>query len=252
MTQLSVNINKLATLRNSRGKNNPDLSSWVTRIEAEGVHGITVHPRPDERHIRYQDVRVLRPLVRTEFNIEGYPDEAWMRLVEEVQPAQATLVPDPPHALTSDAGWLVQAQASTLEAVVKRLKRQRLRVSLFVDPKTFSTEDARIARDLGVDRVELYTEAFAEAHAKPEALNSPALIEQLKAYRQAADQALACGLGLNAGHDLNLENLPTLLQQIPEIQEVSIGHALICDALNYGMVETLRRYLAATQSPQRR
>jgi len=248
MTHLSVNINKLATLRNSRGKNNPDLAAWVPRIEVKGVHGITVHPRPDERHIRYQDVRDLRVLVRGEFNIEGYPDEAWLKLVEEVRPHQATLVPDPPQALTSDAGWQVQSQATLLESVLKRLKQQTLRVSLFVDPRTFSAEDARLARELGVDRVELYTEAFAEAYGHRQ--KHPArLAEQIQAYRSAADLALACGMGINAGHDLNLENLPTLIGNIPEIQEVSIGHALICDALNFGMCETLRRYLAAVQKP---
>lgn len=252
MTHLSVNINKLATLRNSRGKNNPDLAAWVPQIEAHGVHGITVHPRPDERHIRYQDVRDLRGLVRGEFNIEGYPDEAWLKLVDEVRPHQATLVPDPPHALTSDAGWQVQAQAAVLDSVVKRLKKQSLRVSLFVDPRTFSAEDARLARELGVDRVELYTEAFAEAYANQKhnpTQNQTRLAGQVQAYRSAADLALACGMGINAGHDLNLENLPTLIGNIPEIQEVSIGHALICDALNYGMSETLRRYLAAIQKP---
>ncbi|HRK09094.1 MAG TPA: pyridoxine 5'-phosphate synthase [Pseudobdellovibrionaceae bacterium] len=248
MTHLSVNINKLATLRNSRGKNNPDLAAWVPQIEAHGVHGITVHPRPDERHIRYQDVRDLRGLVRGEFNIEGYPDEAWLKLVDEVRPHQATLVPDPPHALTSDAGWQVQSQAALLESVVKRLKKHTLRVSLFVDPQTFSAEDARLARELGVDRVELYTEAFAEAHGHRQQ-QPTRLSEQIRAYRGAADLALAWGMGINAGHDLNLENLPTLIDNIPEIQEVSIGHALICDALNYGMSETLRRYLAAVQKP---
>lgn len=247
MAALSVNINKLATLRNSRGKNNPDLLQWVREIEAvkapggATVLGITVHPRPDERHVRFADVRTLASRVRGEFNIEGFPDENWLKLVREVNPHQATLVPDPPHALTSDAGFYVTTQAPLIEAALASVRlpgQQRpTRVSVFIDPKNWSRQDAQILSELGVERIELYTEAYA--NAKPGADR----IKQLKIYKEAAVIAKEFGLGVNAGHDMSLENLPDFVTGIPEVSEVSIGHALICDALRWGMEATVLKYL---------
>ncbi|MBN8541548.1 MAG: pyridoxine 5'-phosphate synthase [Deltaproteobacteria bacterium] len=235
MTKLSVNINKLATLRNSRGKNNPDVVTWAREIETLGAHGITVHPRPDGRHIRFQDVYDLKPVVRGEFNIEGYPDAEWVRMVLEISPHQATLVPDPPEALTSNAGFDVSKSAGLLEKVVHELKSgaSEIRVSVFIDPRVFSTSDAKKLKSLGADRIELYTERFAE---------DPSCIDE---YVGAARLALDAGLGLNAGHDLTSENLPILVSAIPRLAEVSIGHALICDALRWGMGETIAKYLNA-------
>lgn len=239
MTKLSVNINKLATLRNARGKNNPDILAWARAIEDMGVHGVTVHPRPDERHIRFVDVRDLSTVVRGEFNIEGYPDEQWLELVESVKPAQATLVPDPPDAITSNAGFNIAESRSFLEKAASRLKGLKTRISVFVDPYDFSQEDAKILSELGVHRIELYTENFAEN------FESFAGGDVIARYVQAATFARNAGLGVNAGHDLTSENLPILVTAIPWIDEVSIGHALICDALELGMKETVRRYLAA-------
>jgi pyridoxine 5-phosphate synthase len=235
MTKLSVNINKLATLRNSRGKNNPDVVSWAREIEALGAHGITVHPRPDGRHIRFQDVYDLKPVVKGEFNIEGYPDAQWMKMVMEIGPHQATLVPDPPEALTSNAGFEVSKSAGFLEKVVRELKSSapETRVSIFIDPRVFSAADAKKLKSLGADRIELYTERFAE---------DPSCVAE---YAEAANWALEAGLELNAGHDLTFENLPILISAIPKIAEVSIGHALICDALKWGMAETIAKYLKA-------
>lgn len=235
MTKLSVNINKLATLRNSRGKNNPDVQAWAREIESYGVHGITVHPRPDERHIRYRDVELLKPIVRGEFNIEGYPDSRWLELVMDVRPHQATLVPDPPEAITSSSGFDVGASQKFLQETVELLKLQspNTRISVFIEPGRFSANDAEILRKIGVDRIEMYTEKFAED------------LSSVQEYRKLADLAIQAGLGLNAGHDLTSENLPVLLRVVPEISEVSIGHALICDALRFGMKETISRYLLA-------
>ncbi len=248
MTKLSVNINKLATLRNSRGGNNPDLVAWAREIEDLGVAGITVHPRPDERHIRFQDVRELSNLVRGEFNIEGYPDEKWLALVEEVAPDQATLVPDPPEALTSNAGFKVSESYGFLAKVVERMTRVRskrrgvaVRTSVFIDPYLFSEDDAATLRDIGVNRIELYTEKFAHACGTSD------LADVLKVYKTAAEIARDADLGVNAGHDLTYENLPILLKAVPWVAEVSIGHALICDALRFGMKETVSRYLASTK-----
>lgn len=244
MTKLSVNINKLATLRNSRGKNNPDVVAWAREIEEIGADGITVHPRPDERHIRRSDVLSLAPIVRGEFNIEGYPDDAWLKLVEQIRPAQATLVPDPPEALTSDAGWRVKASQKVLEVVARRLKAAGVRMSVFIDPRVFDAEDARILRSLGVSRIELFTERWAETFAE----HGEASAEFAKVaaeYKAASQLAQSEGLALNAGHDLNLLNLPRLVSDIPALAEVSIGHALICDALRYGFRETVHRYKQA-------
>jgi pyridoxine 5-phosphate synthase len=237
MTKLSVNINKLATLRNARGGNNPDLILWAQKIEAFGAQGITVHPRPDERHIRRHDVLELKPVVKTEFNIEGYPSLDFLELIEEVQPEQCTLVPDPPHVLTSNAGWNLD-NPKHLEVLTEMLPRlsQTSRVSVFVEPETMSHKHASKIKDLGASRVELYTEAFAK---------EPEDNEVCAKYRICADQALEADLELNAGHDLDLINLPLLTKLIPEIKEVSIGHALICDALEYGMEQTIQKYLAA-------
>lgn len=237
MTKLSVNINKLATLRNARGKNNPDVLAWAKEIEQMGAHGITVHPRPDGRHIRFSDVRALRSVVRGEFNIEGYPDEAWLSLVEEVAPDQATLVPDPPDAITSNAGFKVQDSKKFLENVARRLKKTR--ISVFVDPADFSAADAKTLKDIGVHRIELYTEAFAEN------FDGPSASKVIASYVQAAIWARDAGLGINAGHDLTSENVSVLVRHIPWIDEVSIGHALVCDALRVGMSSAVKMYLDA-------
>lgn len=249
MTKLSVNVNKLATLRNARGKNNPDVLKWSMKIEAMGVHGITVHPRPDERHIRFSDVHEIAKKVRGEFNIEGYPDDTWLKLVEAVVPDQATLVPDPPDAITSNAGFNVRTSSSLLEAAVSRigdLRKARAsgattgtRISVFIDPYDFSQADAHLLSEMGVHRIELYTEKFAENVDK---LHGP---EITAVYRQAAEFAKNAGLGVNAGHDLTYENLPFLIREIPWIDEVSIGHALICDALMFGMKQTIEMYIEA-------
>lgn len=232
MTQLSVNVNKLATLRNARGGHVPDVISMARSIEQYGADGITVHPRPDERHIRYSDVRELKKVVSTEFNVEGYPGEGFIELVMEVRPDQVTLVPDGPDVLTSNAGWDTIAQADLLKPIIAKLKGAGMRVSLFIDPLE---ERIRAAADLGADRVELYTEAYAKGyHSNREKAIEP--------YVRAAAVAIDAGLGLNAGHDLDRINLNYFLKQIPQVQEVSIGHALICDALFFGIENTVQLY----------
>jgi pyridoxine 5-phosphate synthase len=233
MTRLSVNINKIATLRNARGGNNPDVIKTAIDCERFGAQGITVHPRPDERHIRYQDVLDLKKVVTTEFNIEGYPDERYMRLVEEVRPAQATLVPDPPQAITSNAGWDTLKHKDFLIDITKQLKSWGVRVSIFVDPSPRMVEGA-IA--VGTDRVELYTEPYATEFLVDKNI-------AIKPYIESARVAKEGGIGLNAGHDLDLNNLKFLVQQIPHIDEVSIGHALIADALYFGLENTIQLYL---------
>lgn len=233
MTRLSVNINKLATLRNARGGNNPDLVRWAQDIERFGAQGITVHPRPDERHIRYADVRALAPLLTTEFNIEGYPTEDFIALVLEVKPGQVTLVPDPPGVLTSNAGWDAQLRKKELRTAVGRFKDAGIRTSLFMgtDP-----EQIAHAAETGTDRIELYTEPYAQAFADDRAgAVAPFVI--------AAERAYSLGLGINAGHDLDRSNLRYFHQRVPHLDEVSIGHALICDALTYGMENTVQLYL---------
>lgn len=238
MTKLSVNVNKLATLRNSRGKNNPDVIKGALDIISYGGEGITVHPRPDERHIRKTDVYDLKKQIgATELNVEGYPSDDFIRMILEVKPAQATLVPDPPHVLTSNAGWRVKENETLLRDVTAQLKKSGARVSVFIDPETMSEDDYRILHDAGVDRVELYTEKYAETYSSPEHESV------LAKYREAAERARAAGLGVNAGHDLNTENLTALIRAIPWIDEVSIGHALICDSLYWGLKETVARYL---------
>lgn len=232
MTHLSVNINKIATLRNARGENVPDVLKVAQDCETFGAEGITVHPRPDERHIRRDDVFKLQSLVRSEFNIEGYPSEDFINLVLKVRPAQVTLVPDAPDALTSSAGWDVAANMDFLTAVVERFKEAGIRTSIFVDP---DVETIKCAAKTGTDRIELYTKPYADLYpSNPEAAVAP--------YVTASDAAHRCGLGVNAGHDLSLQNLKFFHERVPYLNEVSIGHALICDALYLGLKETIRRY----------
>lgn len=240
MTRLSVNINKVALLRNARGGNLPNLLQVAKDCEAFGAQGITVHPRPDERHIKYADVPLLKEVVRTEFNIEGNPRERFMDLVLEVRPHQCTLVPDAPDALTSDHGWDTLRHAGFLQDTIARLKAAGIRVSLFIDPEEQMIEGAKV---VGADRVELYTGPYAEAYKRdPQAAIAP--------YRRAALFAREIGIGLNAGHDLNLDNLHFFLSEIPWVQEVSIGHALICDALYYGLRNTIQMYLQKCEHEQ--
>ena len=232
MTNLSVNINKIATLRNARGENVPDLLKVAADCEAFGADGITVHPRPDERHIRRDDVYRLRPLVKTEFNIEGNPSDEFIDLVLKVKPEQVTLVPDAPGALTSSAGWNVGDNMEFLTSIVDRLREAGIRSSIFVGT---DVENIHLAARTGADRVELYTKPYADLYPKdPEAAVAP--------FVEAAHAALSAGLGVNAGHDLSLENLTFFHRNIPRLSEVSIGHALICDALYLGLEETIRRY----------
>lgn len=233
MTRLSVNINKLATLRNARGGNNPDVLRAALDIEGYGAHGITVHPRPDERHIRRSDVRALKPALRVEFNVEGYPSEDFMALVLEVRPAQVTLVPDPPGVLTSQAGWDALTHKAMLKQVVQRLHAAGIRSSLFMGT---DTELLAHAAETGTDRVELYTEPYALGYA----LDRQQAIEP---FVKAAERVAELGLGLNAGHDLDLQNLAFFKNSVPGLLEVSIGHALICDALRFGLENTVALYL---------
>lgn len=232
MTKLSVNINKIATLRNARGGNNPDVVKVALDAERFGAQGITVHPRPDERHIRYQDVLDLAKVVTTEFNIEGYPDQRFMQLIRKVKPAQATLVPDPPDAITSSTGWDTIAHQSMLKDIVAELHEIGTRVSIFINPETKYFEPAKLT---GTDRVELYTEPYASHYHE----NREAAI---KPYIEVSNLARELGLGINAGHDLDLQNLAFLKQSIPFLDEVSIGHALICDALYYGLENAIQMY----------
>ncbi len=243
MTKLSVNVNKIAVLRNSRGGTEPSVVRAALSAERFGAQGITVHPRPDERHIRYSDVRQLAPLVTTEFNIEGNPTASFVDLVLEVRPAQVTLVPDPPGAITSNAGWDTVASAAFLRDVTARFREGGVRVSIFVDPDPAMVAGAAA---VGADRVELYTEAYARAYAGASRTGSRSDAERAAAiapYLAAAEEARRQGLGLNAGHDLNLDNLRYFVQTIPWTDEVSIGHALIADALYLGLETTIAEYL---------
>ena len=233
MARLSVNINKIATLRNARGGNNPNLVQVALDCERFGAQGITVHPRPDERHIRYQDVLDLAEVVTTEFNIEGNPDERFVELVKRVKPAQVTLVPDAVDAITSNAGWDTIRHADHLRQLVDTFKADGIRVSIFVDADEGMVEGAKA---VGTDRIELYTEPYAAHYAQ----NREAAIAP---FVQAANRATELGLELNAGHDLSLENLRYFSEQIPALKEVSIGHALICDALYVGLENTIQMYL---------
>jgi pyridoxine 5-phosphate synthase len=237
MTKLSVNINKIATLRNARGGNVPDVQRVAVDCEQFGAQGITVHPRPDERHIRYSDVVLLKPLVTTEFNIEGYPSESFLQLVTAVKPDQVTLVPDPPGALTSSEGWDTVEHHDFLTDVIKELKKKGIRTSIFVGTELKLIEEAA---KIGTDRVELYTEPYATNYPiDREAAIAP--------FLEAARVARSVGLQLNAGHDLSLENLKYMKEKIPWLMEVSIGHALVSDALYYGLQNTIQMYLRLLQ-----
>lgn len=232
MTRLSVNVNKIATLRNARGGNNPDVERVAADCEFFGAEGITVHPRPDERHIRYSDVRALKNIVKTEFNIEGFPSDKFVELVVEVKPTQVTLVPDRPDQLTSNHGWDTKKEFDFVSRVVAEFKKAGIRTSLFVDPVA---ETIDYAKKAGADRIELYTGPYAEAYdADREAAIAP--------FVEAALHAKEIGLGVNAGHDLSLKNLHYFHQRIPQTDEVSIGHALICDSLYLGIRSTIALY----------
>ena len=234
MTRLSVNINKIATIRNARGGNMPNVAKAAADCERFGAEGITVHPRPDERHIRYSDVREIKPLVTTEFNIEGNPIPSFMDLVIETLPHQVTLVPDAENAITSNAGWDTIANRSFLTEVCAEFKRHGIRTSIFVGADPAMVEGAALC---GCDRVELFTEPYAELFPKDmDAAVAP--------FVKAAEMARECGLGLNAGHDLNLDNLEFFIRSIPWTDEVSIGHAIVCDALYMGLEQTIKAYLS--------
>ena len=237
MTTLSVNINKIATLRNARGGNIPDVLKCAQDIQRFGAQGITVHPRPDERHIRYDDVVKLKPLITTEFNIEGYPSKDWMDLVLKVKPNQATLVPDPPGVLTSNAGWNTIEHESFLKEIISELKKNKIRTSIFIETDLKQIQNAA---KTGTDRIELYTDSYAK--------NFPNNKEEaIKPFIECAKLASKLGIGINAGHDLSLENLNYFYKNISNLLEVSIGHALISDALYYGLENTVQLYLRQLQ-----
>ncbi len=238
MARLSVNINKFATLRNARGGDNPNIITAARKAELFGAQGITIHPRPDERHIRYQDARDLKAVVTTELNIEGNPKETrFIDLVLEVKPDQVTLVPDATNALTSNQGWDCISHADYLKQTIALFKQAGIRTSIFLDPVV---EQVIAAKDTGTDRIELYTERYA--HQYP---HNPA--EAVAPYQAAAAKAVSVGLGINAGHDLDLHNLAYFKRHIPGLMEVSIGHALVCDALYLGLEETIKRYKLSLQ-----
>ncbi len=233
MTKLSVNINKIATIRNARGGNTPDVKLAAERCEMFGAQGITVHPRPDERHIRYQDVFDIRPVITTEFNIEGYPSENFIELVLKAKPHQVTLVPDPPDAITSNAGWDTVKHLNFLKETISKFQTAGIRTSIFVDTDLKNIEGAK---QTGTDRIELYTEPYAaNFDIDKESAVAP--------FTKAAEKAISLGLGINAGHDLNLDNLKYFVKNVPGVLEVSIGHALISDALYFGLDNTIKLYL---------
>lgn len=233
MTKLSVNINKIATLRNARGGNVPDVVKSAIDIQRFGAHGITIHPRPDERHIRYQDARDLRPVVTTEFNIEGNPQNDFIDLVLEVRPEQVTLVPDAPDAITSNAGWDTITHRHFLRDVIAEFKRHNIRTSIFCDPVIKMIEGAA---ETGTDRIELYTEEYAVQYAKGN-------LDGVKPYAEAARRANELALGVNAGHDLSLDNIKHFKDNVPGLLEVSIGHALIAESLYLGLENVVQMYL---------
>jgi len=233
MTKLSVNINKVATIRNARGGNVPNLLKFATDCESYGAQGITVHPRPDERHIKYQDVKDLKNVVKTELNVEGYPDEKFISLVLEVKPHQVTLVPDPPNALTSSAGWDIETHCEMLTNVIAKFKSQNIRTSIFVDT---SLSNLDFAKKVGTNRIEFYTEPYAQNFERNK-------FEAIKEFNLAAQKANQLNLGINAGHDLNSKNLNFFYKNMPGLLEVSIGHALISDALYWGIENSIQIYL---------
>ena len=233
MTKLSVNINKLATLRNSRGGNMPDLIQSAKDIESFGANGITIHPRPDERHIKYQDARELKHVVTTEFNIEGNPIPKFVDLVLAVKPTQVTLVPDAEDAITSNAGWDTKKHLGFLKEIIATFKSNGIRTSIFVDPNIAMVEGAA---ETGTDRIELYTESFAKAFSKGNK-------DRVNSFTKAAEVAHSLDLGINAGHDLNLENIKYFKEHVPNLLEVSIGHALICESIYLGLENVVKMYL---------
>ena len=233
MTKLSVNINKIATLRNARGGNTPSVLQAAIDVQKFGAEGITIHPRPDERHIRYQDVYDIKPVISTEYNIEGNPIDAFLKMVFDVKPTQVTLVPDTIDAITSNAGWDTIIHKSFLSEIISECKKQAIRTSVFIDPNLAMIEGAA---DIGADRIELYTEEFALQYS----LGNKKAIEP---YIQCAISADELGLGINAGHDLSLENIRFFKENIPNLLEVSIGHALICESLYLGMDNVINSYL---------
>ncbi|MBL6611945.1 MAG: pyridoxine 5'-phosphate synthase [Flavobacteriaceae bacterium] len=237
--KLSVNINKWATIRNARGHNNPDLIKTATDIQNFGGQGITIHPRPDERHIRYEDARLLRPVVHTEFNIEGNPIQSFIDLVLEVKPEQVTLVPDAPDAITSDSGWDCKKHSEFLTEVITTFKKEGIRTSIFLDA---NPEMVEAAAKTGTDRIELYTEPYASKYSS----NPTKAIEDFIATAKRAGQL---GLGVNAGHDLSLKNIAFFANSIPNLLEVSIGHALICEAIYFGLDNVVNQYLHRLQNP---
>ena len=237
-TRLSVNVNKIATLRNARGGNNPDIIGLVKKIEDFGADGITVHPRQDERHITLNDVYDISKIVTTEYNIEGYPDDRFFKIINDIKPEQVTLVPDAPDVITSNRGWKKSDINIDLVQVVSSLKKNGSKVSLFIDPKISMVD---LALECGADRIELYTGTYAELFKKDKNL-------AIKDYIESTEYALSNGLEINAGHDLDLENLKFLKESIPKIHEVSIGHALICDSLIFGLEETIKLYKSKIKS----
>lgn len=237
MTRLSVNINKIATLRNARGGNIPDVILAAKRIESYGAQGITVHPRPDERHIRYEDVKALKKVVKTELNVEGNPVKRFLDLVVDVKPHQVTLVPDAEDQLTSNHGWDTIKNKDYLKEIISELKKHKIRTSIFIDPVPEQIENAAATH---TDRIELYTEYYAKNFDnKPE--------KAISSFKKSADLASALGLGINAGHDLNLENIQYFAQNIPQLNEVSIGHALIAESLYEGLPKVINNYLKRLQ-----
>ena len=243
-TRLSVNINKIATLRNARGGNIPDLCYFAQKVLESGAGGITIHPRPDQRHILYQDVWDIKKLMQKypskELNIEGYPSTKFIQLVQKIQPDQCTLVPDPPHVLTSNAGWDFYKKQNLLKKTIQELKQKNIRVSLFLDPLKMNSQQYQALKEIihgeiSPDRVELYTEAYARHFRTNKTV--------LAKYKACAQTLVKMGIGINAGHDLNQKNLSTLLQSIPQIQEVSIGQALIAESLEHGLLKVIRSYL---------
>jgi pyridoxine 5-phosphate synthase len=234
MTKLSVNVNKIALIRNSRGDNQPNLIEVAKDIESFGAEGITVHPRPDQRHVRYDDIAPLKDIVTTEFNIEGYPSDEFIKLVLVNAPHQVTLVPDPPGVLTSSEGWNIKESAVFLKELIKKFKYKGIRVSLFIEPSAQSVAEAK---EVGADRVELYTGHYAEGYK----LNKE---QAVAPYRNASDAAKQYEIGLNAGHDLNLENLKYFKENTENLLEVSIGHALVIDSIYFGLKNTIQMYLA--------
>lgn len=242
MTKLSVNINKIATLRNARGGDTPNVVEAAIKAEEFGAQGITVHPRPDERHIRYSDVYDLKKVVKTEFNIEGKPVEGFMKLVLEVKPEQVTLVPDADDAITSNAGWDTVKHQSYLTEIISEFKRNGIRTSIFLDPNPKLVEAAAAT---GTDRIELYTESYAVEFSKGN-------LNGISPYKETTDEALKNGLAVNAGHDLSLDNLQYFIEQIPEIAEVSIGHALISESIYMGFENTIQAYLKRIEMANRK